>query len=121
MLVGDGELRITELDLRGKDGLIRRLPEARMKFANQLRRGQRARSMSLQQVFGLLLQVVKVGAGGELSNRHNELPFVCPGPHREGRKSVRKTWIVRAGGLQVLSADRLRPCAQGKATTGCKL
>jgi hypothetical protein len=40
--------------------------------------------VGLLQVLGLLLEMVKVGVGWELSYRHDELPFVCPGPHMEG-------------------------------------
>jgi hypothetical protein len=50
----------------------------------------------LPQVFGLMFEMVKVGVGRELSYRHDELPFVCPGPHSVGRKSVRKSQVVRA-------------------------
>jgi hypothetical protein len=50
-----------------------------MEFADELRRSQRVGGMGFHQVFGLVLQVVKVGIGWEDSNRHDELPFVSPG------------------------------------------
>jgi hypothetical protein len=65
--------------------------------------------MILEQIFRLIFKVFEVGIGWKRSYRHNELPFVCPGPHVEGRKSVRETNCDRPGGL--LSSPR----------TGCAL
>jgi hypothetical protein len=84
VLAGNGKLRIAELELGGKDGFVGKALKARMEFANELRRSQRAKGVGLPQVFGLLFEVVEVGMGRELSYRHDELPFVCPGPHMEG-------------------------------------
>ncbi len=56
-------------------------------------------SVTTEQILGLMPEVVEVGAGREGSNRHDELPFVCPGPHLEGRKSVRKNELNVPGGL----------------------
>jgi hypothetical protein len=38
-----------------------------------------------------LADVLRSTAIGEQLYRHDELPFVCPGPHIEGRKSVQVT------------------------------
>jgi hypothetical protein len=49
-----------------------------MELADHLRRAQAVGGMSLDEVFGLVLQLVEVGIGWEDSYRHDELPFVCP-------------------------------------------
>ena len=55
--------------------------------------------MLLEQVLGLILEVVEVGIGWEASYRHDELPFVCPRSALTGRKSVRESELLRPGGL----------------------
>jgi hypothetical protein len=75
---GNGELCVAELECGSKDDLIRRARKAGMEFADELRRRKTAGGMGLDQVFSLVLELVKIGIGREDSNRHDELPFVCP-------------------------------------------
>src|SRR5216684_6350062 len=53
-LAGDGELRVAELQLPRENVIVGGAMEARMKFPDALRRSRVARSMLLQQVFGLV-------------------------------------------------------------------
>jgi len=57
-----------------------------MKFPDALGRSCIAGGMFLQQVFGLILQMIEVGIGGEASYRHGELPFRVPRSALTGRK-----------------------------------
>src|SRR4249919_2263068 len=93
------ELSIRQLEAGFEDGLIGRLSKPRMKFPNALCRSPIAGSMAFHEILGLVFQVLEVWLGREAFYRHDELPFVCPGPHIEGRKSVRKTQIVKESGL----------------------
>jgi len=76
-----------------------------------------AGSLSLQQVFRLLLEMVEVGIRWEAFDRHDELPFVRPRSAFAGRKSVREIELSLSGGLLVLSADRMRPLRSADLTT----
>jgi hypothetical protein len=57
-----------------------------MKFPNALRRSGIAGGMFLQQVFGLILEMVEVGIRWEAAYRHGELPFMRPRSALTGRK-----------------------------------
>src|SRR5215831_9360108 len=91
ILACDRELSICQAEIRLEDRLIGRLSEARMKFADALCDSAIAACMSFQDILGLIFQVLQVWLRRETFYRHDELPFVCPGPHVEGRKSVRKS------------------------------
>jgi hypothetical protein len=69
--------------------------------------------MLLEQVPGLILEVIEVGIRREASYRHNELPFVCPRSALMGRKLVRENEIAAIRWTSVLSADRMRPLRCG--------
>jgi hypothetical protein len=51
-----------------------------MEFTQQLGGGESAGSVRFEEVFGLIFEVIEIWIGWELSYRHGELPFVCPGP-----------------------------------------
>jgi hypothetical protein len=57
-----------------------------MKFSPLLRHGWDAGRMILQQIFGLIFQMVEVWIRGEASNWHGELPFVSPRSAFDGQK-----------------------------------
>ena len=84
VFAGDRKLRIAELQLRFEDFGVARFAESRMEFADLLGHSHLAGSMLLQKVFGLMFEVVETRMVGEPANGHDELPFVCPGPHLEG-------------------------------------
>jgi len=109
ILTGNRELRIREAEFSGEDFSIAGILEMWMKLSEPLGHFQVMGSMPFQQVFCLILEMVKAGIRREVSHWHNELPFLCPGPHIEGRKSVREIGFFRW--TSVLSADRMRPLA----------
>src|SRR5437763_1145592 len=86
------------------------MSETGMELANLLGCVGKTRGVLLEQVAGLVLEVVQVGVGREASYRHNELPFVCPGVRIEWAESefVKTSWR-RARWTSVLPADRMRP------------
>jgi hypothetical protein len=77
-------LRIGKAELSGEDFRICGCLEAWVEFPYALCRIGLMGGMRFAQVFGLMFQVVKIGIRREVSHRHDELPFVCPGPHVEG-------------------------------------
>src|SRR5258708_17142848 len=85
-LAGDYELRVTKLQVLRENVIVRGAMEARMRFPDALRRSRVARSMLLQQVFGLVLEMIEIGIRWEASYWHDELPFVCPRSALKGRK-----------------------------------
>jgi len=98
-LASDGELRVTELELGGEDFSIGGAAEAGMKFSDSLRHSGSVGAVLLEEVFRLILEMVEVGIRWETSDRHNELPFVCPRSALMGRKSVRENKFSDQGGL----------------------
>jgi hypothetical protein len=60
--------------------------ESWMKFPDALRRSCVVGGMFLQQVFGLVFEVIEIRIRWEASDRHGELPFVCPRSALKGRK-----------------------------------
>jgi hypothetical protein len=78
VFAGDGELRVAELELGREDCGVCGARKAGMEFADQLRCGKVAGSVGFDQVFGLVLQLTEVRIGRKGSDRHNELPFMCP-------------------------------------------
>jgi hypothetical protein len=90
ILTGNCELCICEAESSGKDFSIAGANERWMKLSDPLSHLKVAGSMAFQQVFCLILEMVKTGIRREVSHWHDELPFLCPGPHIEGRKSVRE-------------------------------
>ncbi len=87
----DGELRATETQGGAEDCGVSGSAEAGKKFPDSLGHGGVVRGVSADQIFRLIFEVVEIRIGRERSYRHDELPFVCPGPHIEGTKSVRVT------------------------------
>src|SRR5690242_6337518 len=85
-----------------------------MKFPDALGSGEFAHRVSFEQIFGLMLKMVEVRMGWEAFGWHLRTSFpYARGPHMTGRKLVRCRWIVTLqGGLEVLSADRMRPLAR---------
>src|SRR5437868_12849281 len=95
-----------------------------MELAKLLRRVGETRGVLLEQVAGLVLEMVEVGIRREASYRHNELPFACPAVRVEWAESefVKTSWR-RARWTSVLPADRMRPergvrIARGKTWPG---
>jgi hypothetical protein len=84
MLTGDCELRIREPELRGEDLSVARILERWVKLSDPLSRFDVVRSMAFEQVFCLISEMIETWIRWELTDRHDELPFVCPGPHVEG-------------------------------------
>src|ERR1700690_713369 len=65
-----------------------------MKFPGPLGGSQVAGRVVAQQVFGLILQMIEVGIGGEASYRHDELPFVGPRSAFDGQKVSSQNRVV---------------------------
>src|ERR1035438_5915752 len=107
-LARDGGLCVAELELGVEDFRIRRLSESRMKFSQLLRKGWKAGSMILEQIFRLIFQMVEVGIRWEASYRHGGLPFVSPRSACDGQKVSSWNRIVTSRWTSVLSADRMR-------------
>src|SRR5215469_7119407 len=105
----DGQLCVTKAQMGVEDLGVSDASETRMKFSDPLGRSRIARSVLPQQVFGLIPEMIEVGARWKASCRHGELPFLCPRSALTGRKQVRRTelWVIRW--TSVLSADRKRP------------
>src|SRR5580700_4067496 len=85
-LTSDSELCVTELQRRDKNFSVRGATETWMKFPDALGRSGVACGMFLQQVFGLMLEMIEVGIRGEASYGHAELPFIGPRSAFTGRK-----------------------------------
>src|SRR5580658_9552941 len=60
--------------------------------------------------------MVKAGIRREMSHWHDELPFARPGPHVEGRKSVREIDFFQVDFCPFRGPDA--PLTQGQFTTG---
>jgi hypothetical protein len=86
MLTSNRHLRVAELERGLEDLSIGRTRKPWMKLSNLLRGERIVLSVTTEQILGLMLEVVEVGLGWELSNWHGELPLVCPGPRFAGRK-----------------------------------
>src|ERR1700739_2466635 len=84
ILPRNGELRIAKPQRSFKNRGVRGYSETRVEFADALRGAAIVCSMALEQIPGLVFEMVEVGFGRELFCRHDELPLVCPGPHVEG-------------------------------------
>jgi hypothetical protein len=69
----------------------------------------------------LIFKVIEIRVCGEAFYRHDELPFMRPGPHFVGRKSVRTNELLRCRWTSVLSADRMRPVRCGHISTGTQM
>jgi hypothetical protein len=98
-LASDGELRVAEAQPGGEDFSVRGLAQARMKFPDSLGRFGHAGRVVLQQVLGLVFEMIEVGIRWQASYRHSELPFVSPRSAFAGRKSVRENELLPSGGL----------------------
>src|ERR1035438_7817190 len=110
-LASDGELRIAQLQRCSEDLRVRGAAVTRMKLPDPLGCSGSAGFLLLEQVFGLIPEVIEVGIRGEASYRHNELPFVCPRSAFDGQKVSSRKRIVAIRWTSVLSADRMRPSA----------
>jgi hypothetical protein len=84
------ELRIALAEACFKDVTIASAAESRMKFSYPLRGSRVACRMFFEQVFRLVLEVNQAGVLGKRFDRHDELPFVCPGPHVVGESQFAK-------------------------------
>jgi hypothetical protein len=62
----------------GENFSVRSAVESGMKFPDALGCFRIARGMALEQVFGLMLEMIEIGIGREALYRHNELPFGRP-------------------------------------------
>src|ERR1700722_2605016 len=80
VLPGDRELGVAQAELNHEDLIVAGAAKLRMKLTQQLGRRECMCCVRFNQVFGLIFEVTEVGIGWELSYRHGELPFVCPGP-----------------------------------------
>ena len=82
-----------------EDFSVRGAAEMRVEFPQALGHAWSACSMLLEQVLGLILEMVEVGIRWEASYRHDELPFVRPKSAFMGRKLVRENELLPSGGL----------------------
>jgi hypothetical protein len=62
-----------------------------MKFSDPLRRLWIAGGMVFHQVFCLIFEMIEMRVRGEAFYRHDELPFVRPGPHLWAESQFAKT------------------------------
>ncbi len=85
-LARNRKLRVCEAKVRSEDFVIGCPGEARMKFSDPLGHSGIAGSMSFQQVFGLILEVLEVGLRWKGCYRHGELPLLGPRSALTGRK-----------------------------------
>ena len=74
MLASDCELRVAELQLRAEDFSIGRFIETRMKLPDPLGCPGIARGVRLQQVLGLIAEMIETRIPSEGFYRHDELP-----------------------------------------------
>ncbi len=86
VLASDGELSSAECQVCIEDFGIRQPGEARVEFAESLGCIQGASSVIADQIFRLVAKMIEAGTGRELTDWHNELPFVCPMSAVLGRK-----------------------------------
>jgi hypothetical protein len=77
-------LRIGNAEWSREDFRVGGSVEPWVEFADALSCFEVVGGMGFAQILGLVLEVVETGINREVSHRHDELPFVCPGPHVEG-------------------------------------
>ena len=80
MLACDCELGVAQAEAGGEDFGVLCVSKLWMEFTQQLGGGESAGGVRFEQVFGLIFEVIEIWICWELSYRHGELPFVCPGP-----------------------------------------
>jgi hypothetical protein len=85
-LASDGQLGVAQAKLSAENFGVRGALEARVKLTNQLSRGWIAGGFRLQQIFGLILEMVQTGIGRQRAYRHGELPFLSPRSACAGQK-----------------------------------